>query len=216
MSSIMTWGPLGRPACRDDGGSNEGGRQGSRQGSRWPSRVGSRWPSLDNIPSSELDARAAASLYVERWQIETAFSELALWLNAELTPLGYPRAALLGFSVGLCAYNVMSVVLGALRAVHGDAVVSEEVSGYYIAEQARADGGGLDVLLSAQDWAAVRAMEIALVAKELLQIARRISLRAVQKAKRGAKKPTPPRTKFKNQPHVSTKKLLDAKRSARG
>jgi hypothetical protein len=31
----------------------------------------------------------------------------------------------------------------------------------------------------------------------------------IRKHKRGPKKPVPKRTRFKNEPHVSTKKLLD-------
>ena len=170
---------------------------------------------LTDLPASEVDACLAANLYQDRWQIETAFSEVALWLEAEIKPLGYPRAALLGFCVGLCAYNVMSVVLGALRAVHGDEVVSQDISGYHMVEQARADGGGLDALLTVDDWRAVRERDVALIAAELIKLARLIPLRTLKKSRRGPKKPVPPRTKFSDRPHVSTKRLLDEKRSAR-
>ena len=43
----------------------------------------------------------------------------------------------------------------------------------------------------------------------LKAIAARIDLRMIRKHKRGPKKPVPKRTRFKNEPHVSTKKLLD-------
>ena len=130
------------------------------------------------------------------------------WLDAEIETLGYPRAALLGFCVGLMAYNTLSVVQGPLRAVHGETVVREEVSGYHIVHQARAEAGGLDALIEEQEWEPVRAMPVAEFATWLVEIIRVIPLPTIRKARRVEKKPVPKRTRFKT-PHVSTKKLLD-------
>ena len=49
--------------------------------------------------------------------------------------MGYPKAALFGFCLALVAYNVLAVVLAALRGVHGEETVEEEVSLYYIANE---------------------------------------------------------------------------------
>jgi hypothetical protein len=49
--------------------------------------------------------------------------------------LGYPKAALFGFCLALVAYNVLAVVLAALRGVHGQQTVDEEVSLYYLANE---------------------------------------------------------------------------------
>ena len=154
-------------------------------------------------------ANACGQAYAARWRIETAFCHMASWLEAEIETLGYPRAALLGFCVGLMAYNTLSVVQGALRAVHGEQVVKEDVSGYHIVHQARADVGGLDVFLEDKDWEPVRAMPVAEMAEWIVEIVRRIPLATIKKAKRGPKKHVAKRTRFKNKPHVSTKRLLD-------
>jgi hypothetical protein len=56
-------------------------------------------------------------------------------LHSEVNTLGYPKAALFAFCVALVAYNVMSTVKGALRSVHGEEKVADEVSGYYVADE---------------------------------------------------------------------------------
>lgn len=164
---------------------------------------------VTTIPAERASATAVAYAYSARWRIETAFGHMASWLESEIDTLGYPRAALLGFCVGVMAYNTLSVVHGALRAVHGETVVQEQVSGYHLVHQARADVGGLDTLLEDKDWEPFRRMPVAELAKLLVEIVRHIPLATIKKAKRGPKKPVPKRTRFKNTPHVSTKKLLD-------
>lgn len=164
---------------------------------------------VTTIPAEKASATALAQAYAARWRIETAFGHMASWLESEIETLGYPRAALLGFCVGVMAYNTLSVVQGALRAVHGETVVQEEVSGYHLVHQARADAGGLDTMLEDKDWEAFRRMPVAELAELLVEIVRHIPLPTIKKAKRGPKKPVPKRTRFKNTPHVSTKKLLD-------
>jgi hypothetical protein len=52
-------------------------------------------------------------------------------------------------------------------------------------------------------------MPVAELAALLVEIVRHIPLATIKKAKRGPKKPVPKCTRFKNTPHVSTKKLLD-------
>ncbi|MFC1642852.1 IS4/IS5 family transposase, partial [Myxococcota bacterium] len=60
-----------------------------------------------------------------------------MMLHDELATLGYPRAALFGFSVALVSYNILSTVQAALRAKFGPEKVQEEVSGYTIANEVR-------------------------------------------------------------------------------
>jgi IS4 transposase len=69
-------------------------------------------------------ARRVARLYRNRWRVETAFQHLAQDLKSEIKTLGYPRAALFGFCIGLVAYNMLAVLKAALRQVHGAAVVA--------------------------------------------------------------------------------------------
>jgi hypothetical protein len=110
---------------------------------------------LTTVPRAKARAKQIAKADLARWTIETAFAQVASWLNAESSGLGQPRAALFGFCVGLMAFNVLSVLHGALRAVHGEEGVRDEVSGYHLLVQARKDlggarhaahGGGLDAL----------------------------------------------------------------------
>jgi hypothetical protein len=131
--------------------------------------------------------------------------------ESEIDTLGYPRAALLGFRVGVMAYNTLLVVQGALRAVHGETVVREEVSGYHLVHRARAEVGGLDTLLEDKDGEPFRRMPVAELAELLVEIVRHIPLPRIKKAKRGPKKPVPKRTRFKNTPHVSARRLSNTR-----
>ena len=64
---------------------------------------------IPNLPV-EIDACPIAQRYRTRWRIETAFFQLAADLNCEINTLGYPRAALFGFGIGLVAYNTLAVL----------------------------------------------------------------------------------------------------------
>lgn len=169
---------------------------------------------LTNLPREKASAMEIADLYRRRWSIETAFQQLALWLDAELAPLGYPKAALFGFCVGLLSYNLLATIVASLRAVHGEKKVDEEVSGYLIAHDVRMNAPGLDVMVEAEEWTAryggLSADEMAIV---MLALARHVDLRRLPKAKTRAKKTPAPRTRFKGETHVSTKRLLDEART---
>jgi hypothetical protein len=163
---------------------------------------------LTNLPAS-VDATTIAELYLKRWTLETAFGHLATWLDAEIAPLGYPRAALLGFCVGLVAYNTISTLLGALRSIHGEKLVAEQVSGYYLVEFGRGAVGTIDELVEPPAWQSWRSLTLAAAACLLREIAARIDLAKIRKSPRGPKNPVPKRTRFKDKPHVSTQKLLN-------
>lgn len=163
---------------------------------------------LTSLPP-EIDARTVIELYRKRWTIESGFGELARWLNAEIAPLGYPRAALLGFGVGLMAYNAVSTLLGGLRAIHGEAFVQDHVSGYYIVEYSRLGALSVDELVEPETWTKWNTMPLTIAAELLKSMLARIDVAVLKKHTRRAKTPVPPRTRFKGKPHVSTKKLLD-------
>ena len=88
---------------------------------------------LTNLPKGKASANVIAHLYRKRWTIETMFQQLESYLQSEINALGYPKAALFGFCVALVAYNVMVVIKAAMRHVHGEEKIEQEVSGYYIA-----------------------------------------------------------------------------------
>ena len=164
---------------------------------------------LTNLPENSVDAATVAAVYRKRWTIETAFGDLERWMEAEIAPLGYPRAAILAQCVGVMAYNAISTLLGALRATHGEEVVREKVSGYYIVEFGRDAAGAADDHIEAEEWDAWRTLPLPAAAALLKNIAARIDLAMIRKHKRGPKKPVPKRTRFKDKPHVSTKRLID-------
>lgn len=67
---------------------------------------------LTNLPK-KVGALQIAELYANRWQMETAFQEMAENLEGEINTLGYPKAALFDFCVALVSYNMLSVVRAA-------------------------------------------------------------------------------------------------------
>ena len=163
---------------------------------------------VTNLSAEDADAVTIAELYRRRWTLETMFFELTQTLEGELATLGYPRAALFGFGLALVCHNMLSVVKGALRVAFGAEKVDEEVSGYYLASEARSMRDGLDVATDPEDWEPFRTMSPAAFAHELVELARRARLPAYKRHKRGPKKPVPKRTKHTDKPHVSTARLL--------
>jgi hypothetical protein len=180
-----------------------------------PTRDGeTRLVVLTNLPRVDADARAVAGLYRKRWTIEGAFQELAESLNAEVVSLCHPRAALFAFCVGLVAYNALGVVKGAIRATHG-AEKAAEVSAYYLADEVGGTHRGMMIALPPEEWAVFRTMgerEFAVVIREL---AAKVRLAAFRRHRRGPKKPPVKRRHDPKKPHVSTARLLEARKQKR-
>ena len=82
---------------------------------------------LTNLPT-RVGAAKIAEIYRKRWTIEAAFGELAAVLNNEIDTLGYPKAALFAFCLGLLACNAVALLKAALRAELGEEVVSQQLS----------------------------------------------------------------------------------------
>ena len=165
---------------------------------------------LTNVPSEAASACALATLYRSRWLIEGAFQELAEHLSSEINTLGYPRAALFGFCVALVASNVLSVVKAALRSVHGVEKIEEEVSGYYIADEIAGVYRGMLIAIALEHWRVFSVLTDDAMAS--LELAGRVRLSAFKKHRRGPKKKPPRRSSKKNEPHVSTARLIAHRR----
>lgn len=168
---------------------------------------------LSNLPR-KINANTIATLYRKRWKIETAFQELAKHLNSEINTLGYPKAALFAFCIALIAYNVMSVLLAALRRVHGAEMIEQQVSGYYVADELSAVYPGMMIAIDEKYWRVFGRMTGREFANTLLDLAAKINLRRFKKHPRGPKKPQPKRTYDKKHPHVSTFRLITARKSS--
>lgn len=163
---------------------------------------------LTNVPIADADACKLAALYRKRWSLETAFAELTVHLSCEINTLGYPKAALFGFSVAVVAYNALAVVKASLRAVHGVEKVQVEVSSYYLAEEVSGTYRGMMIALPAECWEAFRALSLAQMAGLLTELAGRVRLAAFRKHRRGPKKKPAQRSKDAKKKHVSTARIL--------
>src|SRR3954465_852777 len=166
---------------------------------------------LTDLPTREARAKAIAELYRKRWTIETAFAELEATLNGEVETLGYPKAALFAFCVALMSYNVLSVVKAALRSVHGAKVVTEEVSGYYLADEVAGTYRGMMIAIPEDEWAVFHDLSPVALGHILRELAGNVRLSEYRKHPRGPKKPQPKRKIVGQQNHVSTAKLLKAR-----
>lgn len=167
---------------------------------------------LTNVPEEDADALAIAEAYHGRWTIESAFGELAAALSAEIDTLAYPKAALFCFCVGLAAYNVLSVIKGALREVHGEVKVREEVSGYYIANEIARTYEGMMIAIPEEPWRVFARMTVKEFAGVLKDLAQRVRLETLKKHPRGPKKPVIKKPKNNKEPHVSTARLLEKRK----
>jgi hypothetical protein len=163
---------------------------------------------LTNLSKSAAHAKLIAEMYRKRWTIETAFQELEAHLHSEINSLGYPKAALFGFCVALVAYNVLAVVKAALRSVHGEQKITNEVSGYYLAGHLQRTYDGMMISIPEEEWVIFQRMSAQTFTRTLHKLADKVNLAKFKKHKRGPKKPMPKRTHNANQPHVSTARLL--------
>ena len=162
---------------------------------------------LTNLPR-QISAKRVAQLYRKRWTLETAFQHLEAYFHSEINTLGYPKAALFGFCLALVAYNVLAVVLGALRSVHGEDTVEHEVALYYIANEIATTYTGMMIAIPEPEWAVFYAMPTADLAAILLDLAQRVRLTALRKSPKRPQKSCSKRPSTPKKGHVSTAKLL--------
>jgi hypothetical protein len=160
-----------------------------------------------NLPAEVADALTIADLYRRRWTVESAFGELATCLNGEVDTLGYPKAALFAFCVALVAYNILSIVKGAMRSVHGVEAV-EEVSGYFLADEIAGTHRGMMIAIPEDEWVVFAGLTPRAMGQVLRGLAAKVRLSAFRKHRRGPKRPQPKRASGAKISHVSTAKLL--------
>jgi hypothetical protein len=66
---------------------------------------------LSNLSKEQASAVPIAAVDRLRWTLEGTFLELTQSVRWELQSLGYPKAALLTFSLAVCAVNTLRVVM---------------------------------------------------------------------------------------------------------
>lgn len=169
---------------------------------------------VSNLPA-RVDAKRIAELYRNRWKIETAFQEVAENLEGEIQTLGYPKAALFGFSMALVTYNLLSVVRGAVRSVHGTEA-AENLSSYYMAHEVASTQFGMSIVLEGDFWQdRFGPLSPLDMAQELKRLAANMRLRKYQKNAWQPKQKPKPKMNKKNRSHVSTARVLQRSRKPR-
>lgn len=163
---------------------------------------------LTNLPEDVADALMIASLYADRWTVETAFQHLTEDLRCEINTLGYPKAALFGFCLAVVAYNAVSVVKAALRAVHGREFVEEQLSMYYLTLEVAQVWTGMNIYIKEDHWKVFRRMSVQEFADTLVELAQGMDLRKYTKHKRPPTKHPTKKISGKNIKHVSTANIL--------
>jgi len=168
---------------------------------------------LTNLPE-DIDACQVAQWYRQRWSLEGVFQDLTVSLQCEINTLGYPPAALFGFCTAVLAFNGLAVAKAALRSVHGAETVEPTVSDHQLAAEVAAVHEGMEIAVPEAMWVEVQTMTVRTLSQTLRQLARRVDLSRFRKHKRGPKKPRPKRTSGAGSTHVSTARLLNARKTA--
>jgi hypothetical protein len=163
---------------------------------------------LTNLPAKEVPAARVAEVYRERWTIEGLFFEAAQALSCEIDTLCYPKAALFAFCLGLLACNAVALLKAALRAEHGEEVVRQQLSAYYLVLEVRQTYAGMMVAIPPAHWSVFEGFSDIRVARVLREIASHVSIRRYRKTPRGPKKPPPQRRRYKNGEHVATSQVI--------
>jgi Transposase DDE domain len=169
---------------------------------------------LTNLPASRASALKVAELYQKRWTLEAAFNELTVHLQCELNTLGYPKAALFAFCVAVCCYNLLAAIKGAMRGVHGEEVIKNAVSNYFLTDEINGNYRGMMVALPPTEWQDFQSLTLSAMAAQLKRWARGMDLERYSKHPRGPKKPKKSRPNAQFQ-HVSTWKLLDERQPSK-
>lgn len=163
---------------------------------------------VTNLPK-RIDAIAVSETYRKRWTIETAFQEMAENLEGEIQSLGYPKAALFGFCMGLVCFNLFSVIRAAVGSQHG-AEAAETFSVYYAANEIASIEVGMSVILDDEFWnQKYGKLTPSQMAVALKRLAGNIKLDKFKKNKWKKKKTKPKSMNKKQRGHKSTLRILN-------
>lgn len=170
---------------------------------------------FSNLPQSATDASKIAELYLERWSVEKMFQVITDVFSCELKALGYPRAALFVFCMAVIAFNILSTVKAALKAVHGVGKIEAGLSDFYVVEEVQGTFRGMMIALPTPLWQPFESMPSETFALALKEWAAAIDLKRFKSSPRGPKKPKQKRKFDPKHPHVSTARLLKENKNKR-
>jgi IS4 transposase len=170
---------------------------------------------LTNLPP-QVGAEPIVAAYRNRWSLETAFMHLATVLRSEVNTLGYPDAALFGFSIGLLLYNVLAFLEAALRTAHRRKLSSHSLSMYYLADEISGVYRGMMIAIPAHHWTqAYATLSPEDFAKQMLWLAKKVEVTRLFANPPSQKKPPPKRQSGYRGNHVSTFKILQQRNQSR-
>ena len=132
----------------------------------------------------------------------------------------------------MVSYNILSVVLAALRSLHGIRKIEQEVSSYYLADEICGTYRGMMIArqrvarvprvvatvegsLPPEDWSDLGTMSLPQFSSLLQDWAQLVNLKAFTSTKRKPKKKKPKLPYDPRHPHVSTARLLAEKKKSR-
>ena len=165
---------------------------------------------ISNLPQT-VSAAALANAYRKRWTIETSLGHIAQALNAEINTLAYPGAALLSFCLGLVLFNLVRTLEKLLlHYARGEAEPS--LSHYYLASEIAETSKGLQIAIDPTHWDQYAQMTVRQYLAFVKRVAERADLRKYKKNVRGPKRPPPKRKSGKGKAHVSTHRILMARK----
>ena len=126
-----------------------------------PTRHGdSKVAIFTNLPTTVVNAPTVANLYLKRWSVEGMFQVITDVFACELDTLGYPKAALFVFCVAVVAFNILSTVKAALKAVHGVGKIEVGLSDFYVVEEVKGTFRGMMIALPDPYWEVFRQMPV--------------------------------------------------------
>lgn len=171
---------------------------------------------LTNLSPDQAGAEVVTAVYGRRWRIEGSFLELTTSLRCEVNTLGYPKAALLGFALAVCACNVLRVVCQALEEAEKQAEASSvekpkgdwEASSYAVAVELRTAYDGLVVSVPSEVWEMFGLWSGWELGQWLVGVARKTDRKRYRKSKREPKKPVERVKAGRKAAHRSTFRLL--------
>ena len=166
---------------------------------------------LSNVPTADASACELARLYRERWEIENAFYVLTMTLTCEMKSNCHPRCALFLFCMAMLAYNCRQVLLAALYAEHEQADV-DQMSQYQVSIDSVSPMEGMLTAINEQEWTDLTPQDPRGIATFLRRVSRHVDVLAYRKSIRGPKKSPPKRKRCKAGTHLSTHRLLQARK----
>jgi len=166
-----------------------------------------------NLPVN-IEAATIARLYRKRWRIEGMFQRLESVLHSEITSLGHPRAALLGFAAAVLAYNVLALLKRVIEQAHEATHPELDVSTFHLTVEINSGFEAMAVALPPEHLPQVGALAPRQLMERLLLLAARLKPRQLTSSKR-APKPQVPKGFVDGalaSSHVATARAIKAKR----